>query len=118
MKNKKEDTIKPLQNEGYENNTGSDGYPLYPVNEDIYNKFIPEENIDPEDLSKLKESNQRLQSVNQRLERVERQLIANNKGVGELRLSVMKLADRDKAVTEHDKRIRKIETVLAKNNMM
>ena len=69
-------------------------------------------------IDELKESNQRLQSVNQRLERVERQLITNNKGVGELRLSVMKLADRDKAVTEHDKRIRKIETVLAKNNMM
>ncbi len=31
-------------------------YPLYPDSEDIYNKFKKEENIDPEDISKVKKS--------------------------------------------------------------
>ena len=31
-------------------------YPLYPDSEDIYNKFKKEENIDPENISKLKNS--------------------------------------------------------------
>lgn len=31
-----------------------DGYPKYPVNEDIYNKFDKEFDIDPEDISKKK----------------------------------------------------------------
>lgn len=57
MENKKEDIIKPLQNEGAESNIASDGYPLYPVNEDIYNKNIEMTSINPEDLSKLKEPN-------------------------------------------------------------
>jgi hypothetical protein len=33
------------------------GSPLYPTEEDIYNKFKEEENIDPEDISKTKDSN-------------------------------------------------------------
>lgn len=36
------------------NKMNSDGYPLYPVNEDIYSKLLIEENIDPENISKLK----------------------------------------------------------------
>lgn len=32
-----------------------DGYPTYPVNEDIYNKFDKEFDIDPENTSKKKE---------------------------------------------------------------
>jgi len=31
------------------------GYPLYPEEEDIYNKFKKEKNIDPEVISKIKE---------------------------------------------------------------
>ena len=31
------------------------GYPLYPENEDIYNKFREEKDIDPEDVSGIKE---------------------------------------------------------------
>jgi len=31
-------------------------YPLYPGTEDIYNKFKKEKNLDPEDISKLKKS--------------------------------------------------------------
>lgn len=34
------------------------GYPLYPVNEDIYNKGEIEKNIDPEDISNSKELNE------------------------------------------------------------
>ena len=33
-----------------------DGYPLYPINEDIYNKYRESENIDPEDISKNKDT--------------------------------------------------------------
>ncbi len=36
------------------NKMNSTGYPLYPINEDVYNQFLVEENIDPEDISKLK----------------------------------------------------------------
>ncbi len=31
-------------------------YPIYPDNEDIFNKFKKEKNMDPEDISKVKES--------------------------------------------------------------
>jgi len=31
-------------------------YPAYPVSEDIYNRFKKEENIDPEDISKVKKT--------------------------------------------------------------
>ena len=34
------------------------GYPLYPSNEDIYSKSHEEKNIDPEDISRVKESNE------------------------------------------------------------
>jgi len=33
------------------------GYPIYPASEDIYEKMHEEENIDPENISKLKEPN-------------------------------------------------------------
>jgi hypothetical protein len=33
----------------------NDGYPKYPVNEDIYNKFVKEFDIDPENTAKKKE---------------------------------------------------------------
>jgi hypothetical protein len=32
-----------------------DGYPDYPASDDIYNKLHEEQNIDPEDITKLKE---------------------------------------------------------------
>jgi len=34
-----------------------EGYPIYPDNEDIYKNFLEEEDINPEDTSKTKESN-------------------------------------------------------------
>jgi len=33
------------------------GYPLYPDNEDIYSKYQEEKDLNPEDISKTKESN-------------------------------------------------------------
>ncbi len=35
------------------------GYPFYPANEDIYSKYQEENNIDPEDISRVKELNVR-----------------------------------------------------------
>lgn len=58
MKEKKENISKPLQQEGKDIKAGADGYPLYPVNEDIYNKYVEEENINPEEVSKMKEPNE------------------------------------------------------------
>ena len=49
MENKKVDIAKKLD---------PDGYPLYPVNEDIYNKSKNEENINPEDILSEKEPNE------------------------------------------------------------
>lgn len=69
-------------------------------------------------IDELKGANKRLEHVDVRLGNVEKQLVLNNKGIGELRLSVMKLAERDKLVNEQNKRLRKIEMVLAKNKMM
>jgi hypothetical protein len=34
------------------------GYPTYPVSEDIYHKYLEEKNINPKDISKNKESNE------------------------------------------------------------
>ena len=49
MENKKADLA---------NKVNWDGYPLYPVNEDIYNKSQEEQNVNPEDISKHKEPNE------------------------------------------------------------
>ena len=35
------------------------GYPIYPAKEDIYNKYHEEKDIDPEDITKFKESNEK-----------------------------------------------------------
>jgi len=49
MKNK--ENFSKASNESIENN---DGYPKYPENQDIYNKFHRESNINLEDISKKK----------------------------------------------------------------
>lgn len=58
MKEKKKNILSPLQQEGNKIKTTSEGYPLYPADEDIYNQDVEEENINPEDVSKWKEPNQ------------------------------------------------------------
>lgn len=37
-------------------NNEPEGYPVYPENEDIYNKFRKEKSIDPDNITKLKET--------------------------------------------------------------
>ncbi|MEP7236977.1 MAG: hypothetical protein ABI685_03895 [Ferruginibacter sp.] len=58
MKDKKEHIPDPLQQDGDKIKAAADGYPSYPAKDDIYNKSVEEENIDPEDVSKLKEPDQ------------------------------------------------------------
>ena len=43
-----------------------DGYPLYPVKKDIYNKYREEENVNPEDISTHKKPNENDNSANEK----------------------------------------------------
>ena len=63
MKEKKEIKIKTVENTDTGKEISTDGYPLYPVSEDIYNRNKEEENLDPEDLSKQKQPNQNEESA-------------------------------------------------------
>lgn len=47
----------PDQQAGNEEKDNLSGYPVYPASEDIYSKYQEEKNINPEDISKTKESN-------------------------------------------------------------
>ncbi|MBM2816539.1 MAG: hypothetical protein HW421_3301 [Ignavibacteria bacterium] len=47
--------------------------------------------------------------TNSRLEKLEEQQAKTNVAIGELRLSVMRLADKFEIVSEHEKRINKLE---------
>lgn len=47
---KKESSKKPA-----ERTDNTEGYPLYPPKDDIYNRYKEEQNVDPEDPSHLKE---------------------------------------------------------------
>lgn len=38
--------------------TNPEGYPLYPVSDDIYQQFKEEVNIDPEDITRMKDPNE------------------------------------------------------------
>ncbi len=55
---------------------------------------------------------------NERLGKVENRLVLINKAIGELRLSNMKLAQQMTKFSDYDKRLRKVETVLAKKNLL
>ena len=55
---------------------------------------------------------------NERQEKMEDRLILINKAIGELRLSVMRLAEQGGRINEHDKRLRKVETTLARNKLL
>jgi uncharacterized coiled-coil protein SlyX len=58
------------------------------------------------DISQLKEQQM---ITNNRLEKLEEQQAKTNLAIGELRLSVIKLADRLEIVADHEKRIDKLE---------
>jgi hypothetical protein len=48
----------PDQQPGNEEKADLQGYPLYPASEDIYNKFREEKDINPEDISRIKETSE------------------------------------------------------------
>ncbi len=54
MKTAKEDARSPSAKESNNNENNLPGYPIYPENEDIYNNFLEEKDIDPEDIQKKK----------------------------------------------------------------
>jgi hypothetical protein len=58
MKEKDDNTNLPNQQAGNKEKNNLRGYPLYPPSEDIYSRYHEEENINPEDISKSKESNE------------------------------------------------------------
>ncbi len=57
MENKDANTDLPKQQIDKEDENNLPGYPLYPASEDIYNQLQKEDNIDPDDISKMKSSN-------------------------------------------------------------
>lgn len=64
MKETRDNTTLPGGKKGLTEQPGKEGnidlpeYPTYPVSEDIYSKCREEQNINPEDISKMKESNE------------------------------------------------------------
>jgi hypothetical protein len=58
MKNKNNQTNLPVQQIDKKEIRGLPGYPLYPVDEDIFSKSKEEGNINPEDISKTKGLNE------------------------------------------------------------
>ena len=62
MKKKFDKTNLPAEKAGKGGKEDLSGYPSYPDNEDIYSKDKEEENVDPEDISKTKESGQKSKS--------------------------------------------------------
>ena len=58
---------------------------------------------------RLDETNKRLDNVESRVGNVEEQLSKTNMAIGELRLSVMRLADQIEIVHDHEKRIGLLE---------
>jgi hypothetical protein len=59
IKNEDKHVIPFIKRTGKVENTGVEGYPLYPANEDIYNKAEEEKDINPEDISVNKALNQK-----------------------------------------------------------
>ena len=58
MKKKGENTKQTGRKLGQEKKNTLPGYPIYPESEDIYSKSGEEKDIDPEDISKIKELNE------------------------------------------------------------
>jgi hypothetical protein len=56
-----------------QHNDGEEGYPLYPTSEDIYNQYIEESEINPEDISRIKSE------LDYEQENIEREAEENNR---------------------------------------
>jgi len=65
-------------------------------------------------LHEQKIANQQLLNMDNRLEKLENQQIKTNAAIGELRLSVMRLADQIEIVFQHERRIDALEKVVFK----
>jgi len=62
MKKEKNDNRNlSVQESNYDENN-LPGYPIYPESEDIYNNYMEEKDINPEDIFKKKESNEKFKS--------------------------------------------------------
>ena len=59
MKKEKSDNPNLSVQESNNEENNLPGYPIYPENEDIYNNFMEEKDIDPEDIFKKKESSEK-----------------------------------------------------------
>jgi hypothetical protein len=59
MKKDKENNAPPNKKGLEKVDDSLQGYPLYPASEDIYNQFKEENDIDPEDITRDKDSNER-----------------------------------------------------------
>jgi hypothetical protein len=62
MKKQSNQTNLPVQQANKKGKIDLPGYPLYPAGEDIFNKSKEEGNINPEDISKTKESSEHEQA--------------------------------------------------------
>ncbi len=62
MKTKSNKMKMPGRKEESEEEIDPQGYPVYPASEDIYTKFQKGKDIDPEDISKNKESNKNVKT--------------------------------------------------------
>ena len=58
------------------------------------------------------DNNERLDKTNERLDRLETQTTKNNAAIGELRLSVMRLADKIEEIYHLDQRVRVLEHIV------
>ena len=58
------------------------------------------------------DNNQRLDLANERLNRLENQTTRNNAAIGELRLSVMRLADKIEEIYHLDQRVKVLESIV------
>ena len=58
MKKNDDDTNMTDQQADSVENNNLPGYPIYPASEDIYSKYKKDKNIDPEDVSKIKDPNE------------------------------------------------------------
>ena len=58
------------------------------------------------------DNNERLDKTNERLDRLETQTARNNAAVGELRVSVMRLAEKIEEIYHLDQRVRVLEDIV------
>ena len=69
MKNKPKDNKNSSHNSSEEKKTNFEGYPIYPSTEDIYSHGHKEDNLDPEDTSKIKTPTEHFGGLNSKAEK-------------------------------------------------